>query len=119
MFAIGLAAGFALGYAVRVVALDIIEPQLSDATFYSREVNSLSDMIGERWPSRLVATPSSARRLKGWIPLPPITDELTSVLAFHGRHAFALGTLITLASPGLILACGGLFAWWRRRQKTA
>jgi len=29
--------------------------------------------------------------------LPPITDELSSVLAFHGQHAFALGSAIALA----------------------
>jgi hypothetical protein len=38
---------------------------------------------------------SSPERLEP--QLPPITDELTSVLAFHGQHAFALGTAIALA----------------------
>jgi hypothetical protein len=31
------------------------------------------------------------------VDIPPITDELTSVLAFHGQHAFALGTVIASA----------------------
>jgi hypothetical protein len=31
------------------------------------------------------------RRLEGCLPV--IADELTSVLAFHGRHAFVLGRL--------------------------
>jgi hypothetical protein len=39
--------------------------------------------------------PSSARRLRGCCT-PPITDELISVLAFHGQHAFALGTVIAV-----------------------
>ena len=42
-----------------------------------------------------LAVSSSPKR--GWNALPPITDELTSVLAFHGQHAFALGTVIALA----------------------
>jgi hypothetical protein len=32
-------------------------------------------------------------------PTPTVTDELTSVLAFHGQHAFALGMVIPLAEP--------------------
>src|SRR5262249_36280498 len=39
----------------------------------------------------LGAPPSSARRLKEW-PLLIIGDEPRSVLAFHGQHAFTLGT---------------------------
>jgi hypothetical protein len=37
------------------------------------------------------------------IPLPPITDELASVLAFYGQRAFALGTVIALAEVKLDL----------------
>jgi hypothetical protein len=55
--------------------------------------------LGVRCSSGLGAPASTARRLRvGWSPTsPPITDELTSVLAFHGQHAFALGTIIASA----------------------
>jgi|SRR5215471_17446771 len=42
----------------------------------------------------LGAPPSSVRRLR--TQLPPITDELTSALAFDGQRAFALGAVIAL-----------------------
>jgi hypothetical protein len=47
---------------VRLFPCDIVEPQRSDATFYSRGMNfsSRSD-FGERWPSRLVATSEENR----------------------------------------------------------
>ena len=47
------------------------------------------------WSWRAAVVSSSPER--GWNALPPITDELTSVLASHGQHAFALGTVIALA----------------------
>ena len=54
------------------------------------------------WPWRAAVVNSSperldanSRRLRDWNP--PITDELISELAFHGQHAFALGTVIALA----------------------
>jgi hypothetical protein len=46
---------------VRLFPFDIIEPQSSDATFYSRGLDFLPDMIGERWPSRLVVTAAKKR----------------------------------------------------------
>jgi hypothetical protein len=61
-----------------------------------------------RCSSRLGAAPSSARRLRLASPR-HIADELTSVLPFHGQHAFALGTVIALAecsrAPSQVLAC--------------
>src|SRR5438132_3284606 len=46
--------------------------------------------------------------------LPPIADELTSVLAFHGQRAFALGTVIALAecsrAPSPVPDCPALFS---------
>jgi hypothetical protein len=55
------------------------------------------------WPWRAAVVSPSPER--GWNGVPPITDELTSVLAFHGQHAFALGTVIALAEYGEKRSC--------------
>jgi len=47
--------------------------------------------------------------------LPLITNELASVLAFHGQHAFALGTVIALAESRLDLG----WRWPARLVATA
>jgi hypothetical protein len=46
-------------------------------------------------PWRVAVVSSSPETLEP--TLPPIADEFRSVLAFHGQHAFALGTVIALA----------------------
>ena len=38
--------------------------------------------------------------------LPPITDELTSVLALYGQHAFALALQCLIGAVAL--------GWWRK-----
>ena len=48
--------------------------------------------------------PQEQEKVKAQVPtLPPITDELRSVLAFHVQHASALGTVIALAESRLDL----------------
>jgi hypothetical protein len=63
VFAIGLAVGFAVGYAVYFLATS---SSRNEATLPSiavgAELSSWPD-LGEWWPSRLVATPSTCQKM--------------------------------------------------------
>ena len=52
--------------------------------------------------------------------VPDLQHELIS-FAFAGRETFTPvavpGPVAGAGLPGLVMACGGLLAWWRRRQK--